>query len=210
MTYWYQNSFTAHCYCHTIHLDNNVLNTIPCLQPPNWLRVSSYVCTALTLAKSFLTVFQYRMVTQMQCWAWVQQLCVLVLCWHFYPARSFGVSLVSPETDKLHTLKYTFFRDVFWGIRLLGHSSWLHPITSWPGAVPWAVLAAQLVSACRLALSSCHTIPSTSFEALTSSPEWKLQHNVCLESVDFLSGETQHIIFLSISASVKFGTRWKT
>lgn len=178
MTYRYQNSFTAHCYSHTICLNNNVLNTMPCLQPPNWLQASSYVCTALTLAKSFWLFSQYRMATQMHCRAWFQQLCVLVLCWHFYPAHSLRVSLVnvilgflSWDCRQTGHLKIHFYLDVFWGIRLLGYSSRLHPITSWPGAVPWAVLAAQIVSACHLALSSCHTIPSTSFEALTSSPE---------------------------------------
>ena len=53
MTYWYRNSFTAHCSSYTICLDDNLLSTVPCLQPPNWLQASSYVCTALTHAECF-------------------------------------------------------------------------------------------------------------------------------------------------------------
>lgn len=63
---------------------------MPKLTPSKQLRLHS-----TDPCREFWLFSQYRMATQMQCWAWVPQLCVLVLCWHCYPAHRFGVSLVS-------------------------------------------------------------------------------------------------------------------
>lgn len=135
----------------------------------------------------------------------------LMLCWHCYCAHNYEVSLgsiilgfLSWDCRQNGDLKNHFYLEgiLFYVLstqqrtRLLGHSSPLLLMTSWPAAVPWAVPAVQLVSVCHLALASCHTIPSISFEALTSSPAQKLPHSGCLESFDFLSGETQCIITL--------------